>query len=724
MATLEGIAGAALYRSDDGEFGVLIVECDKEGSVRVSGSVCNAIQGLPIICQGVWADHPKHGQQFKAQSVKTKQPTDGKGVVTYLGSELIDGVGPVMAQRIYDHFGAETLNVIKNEPKRLREVDGIGKARAEKLANSIHHQVAIEEIAVWLFDQGIGENLAMRIYRHYGLAAMDVLNDNPYVLAADMFGVGFKTADKVAKSLGIDSDDPKRLRAGIDHTLSELESQGNTMASTSVMLNNAARILGAHDLSLIIREMTESQELFVETTDSPWGETCQRRILRAQEVGIAKRLSAKNDIEFDKVTDKILKKAQKRAGLQLDDSQLAAARAVCENGLSVITGRPGTGKTATLRVVLHVLDQLKLVTLLASPTGKAARRMTEATGREAATVHRTLAYDPGEGGFAHHDENPLLCDVLVLDEASMLDTRMMFAVCKALATRARLILVGDTNQLPSVGPGRVLADIIESGVASVNELTKIHRQAAESAIITGSHAIIEGRVEDFVDGQDLRLIDYSKPDALADKLPKFVGETLPAALGHIIKDPVTDVQVLTGTHRGPLGTRALNKLLGAALNPDAYEFQEHRGLTYAVGDKIIVNRNNYDLCVFNGTLGRIRALCAEPNSQGKMQPGLEVKMEDGAIVRFIGSDRDDIDPGWALTVHKTQGSEFPVTVMVVDNSQYVMLDRNWLYTGVSRAQKYAIVIGAPSARKRAIENVRSDERMTLLKTRLSEPALV
>lgn len=718
MEMIHGEAKSFVFRSDNGEFAVMNMRHDGE-MIKVSGAIGNVIEGLSVMCRGYWVDSPKYGRQFKAESAKTQEPTDGRGIVTYLASGLIAGVGKVFAQRIYDHFKEDTLSVIKKTPERLREVPGVGPKRAETLSQSVHIQVAMEAISIWLFDHQIGENIAMRIYKKYGNEAVEVLNENPYVLADEMYGVGFKTADRIAHALGFENHDIRRLSAGLLYLMGQAENSGHTMMPFGELMGRGASLLGDYELKPAVDRLAALKEVMFMPSGIYLTSIVQKKNLFYMEKNIAFSLARRNEMTaVIPIDEAALNAAQERAGFKLDPSQHEAAKRILSNSFSILTGRPGTGKTATLKVVLDAFEGNQVLALLASPTGKAARRMSEATGRPASTIHRLLQFNPSDGRFLHNRENPLECDALVIDEASMLDTRLMHSVVEALPTNARLLLVGDTNQLPSVGAGRVLGDLIDSEAASFNALDKIHRQAAGSAIITNAHSIIEGRGKDIIDGVDFRYIDYGPGDKIANGLPVLIKDKLVPSLG--IKNPIDDIQVLTAGHRGPLGTITLNPILQKTLNPNPRLSQVYRGVTYSVGDKIIVTRNNYDLGVFNGTLGRIVDICDRYNPTTKKPiEGLVIALETGESMEFMGTDRNDIAPGWVLTVHKTQGSEFPVVVMVLDTSQSIMLERNWLYTGVTRAQKHCILVGPRKALDRAIKTVRADKRYTLLSERIS-----
>lgn len=723
METIEGNAQRFVFRSDDLAFGILRVLCEGD-TITVAGAVCNAAEGLTVVCKGEWEHHPKYGDQFKAQSVLTRQPTHERGIVTYLKSDLIVGVGPVFAQKIYDHFGDQTLDIIKSEPGRLSEVEGVGPKKAKTLSESVHHQVAIESIMVWLFDHNISPNIATRIYREYGGQSVNILEDNPYVLIQDIFGVGFKIADSVALSMGIPFDDDKRLRNGVLHTLNQTEGGGDTAISQGRLIHKAKKVLEAQNvdniddrLAGLINELGDRDTIRRLPSGLYHTTMVQRLPTFYQEKNIAFTLADPRVDEFKVAqTDNILEKAAETAGLSRDDSQMQAARKLLNSRFGILTGRPGTGKTATLRLLLCAFDHLGIEPVLASPTGKAARRMSEATQRPAATIHRLLAFDPQTGQFEHDRNNPVNADLVVVDEASMLDTRLTNALCQALPENGRMILVGDNNQLPSVGAGRVLGDIIDSGVVSVNELTRIHRQAANSSIVTNAHHIIEGDRDAIENGDDFRYIDYGGAEQIAANLPSMLLDRVAPKL--VENNPIDEIQVLTATHKGPIGTKNLNKRLGETFNPNPSDSLQHKGQTFGIGDKIIATRNNYELNVMNGMMGRVTGIDTQHDDRGKPRRVLRVAMETGGQAIFAGVDMDDIQPAWALTVHKTQGSEFPITVLVLDKSQSIMLERNWLYTAVTRAQKHCIIVGKDDALSHAVKEQRSERRVTLLEERL------
>lgn len=714
LDSISGEVHKAVFRGQDG-YAIIALRLDSGEEATVCGPIGHLNEGAPALCLGGWQNHPTYGRQFKAESAKQGDPTTGRGVIKYLSSDFVDGIGPVMAKRIVAHFGQQSLRIIKTEPQRLVEVPGIGAKRAQALADAIHHHVIIEAIMVWLFEHGVSQALAHRIYERYGNNAVTILTENPYILAQEMFGVGFKTADNIGKAAGIPANAQVRLLAGIDYLLSSAQSAGHTAITRAQIEDEGTKLLGPIDLSdaLLFSERTETLKRIPASPHAP--EYLQHPRLFNQERAIGFGTARRNAslLSWPTSIEAKFNTAQGRAGIMLDVSQRQAVLELASARLGVLTGRPGTGKTTTLRVLLRLLEELGQDVLLASPTGKAARRLGEATGREAATIHRTLKVDSQNGGFLHNRNNPLDCTTLIVDEASMIDTFLMSAITGALPDTAQLILVGDTNQLPSVGPGAVLGDIIASGAANVQRLTNIHRQARASAIVTNAHAIIEGRYQDIADGSDFRFIPF-EPGRLASRLPVFVAETLPAKLG-VAPD---DIQVLTAIHRGTVGTRTLNPALREKLNPNPSLTCEYRGTTFGVGDKVIVTRNNYDLGVYNGTLGRITDICRLPQPSGVPADAFMVNTEDNLPVAFIGTDRNDLAPAWCLSVHKFQGSQAPVVVLPLDMSQYMLLDRNWLYTAITRAQKQCVVLGSRKALATAVKTERTSKRQTLLVDRI------
>lgn len=705
-----------IFKSDDGQFAVISITCeDGTQDIIVSGAVGQAIAGMDILCEGQWKRHPKFGEQFHAFKSKMIQPRNEAGIVKYLSSSLIKGCGPATARKIYKVFGDQTLQVMRDDPSRLAEVDGIGKQRAEKLADAVRDSIHVEEIMIWLFDRGINQSLATRIFKKYGLQSMEVLTSNPYVLVDDLYGVGFRTADAIAAEMGVGLDSVERIRAAILYLLKENESSGHTTITHADLQEQVAGLIGAGDMGTVIDEMHDTDELRSIPSGGHGEYVVQRRMMYAMERAIANRLVERNYDSvwwFNKVNiASCVRTAEHSRGMTLDDSQRAAAERMLCSHMSLLTGRPGTGKTSTLKVILDVVAEQGFTILQAAPTGKAARKMTDSTGREAMTIHRLLEYDPYNGGFQYDAENPLDCHVLVIDEASMLDTYLMYAVTQALAAHTQVFLVGDTNQLPSVGAGRVLGDLIESGVISTNELTKIHRQAAGSAIITNAHAIIEGRSKEIADGADFRFIEFAPSDRVAQGLPKLITDKIAPALD--IDDPIRDIQVLTASHKGPIGTMALNERLGQHMNPAPLDRFTHRKLAFATGDKVIVTRNNYDLDIYNGTQATITRFAED---------AIWIVTEDEKTVELSGSARDDISPAWCITVHKSQGSEFPVVVLPIGMNQRMLLDRNWLYTAVTRAKAMCVIVGEGRALRHAIKTMRSDKRRTLLLERITAAA--
>jgi exodeoxyribonuclease V alpha subunit len=664
-----------------------------------------------ITATGHWTTDRGHGLQFKALTLKATPPTGIEGIERYLSSGQMRGIGPSLAKAIVAQFGADTFEIIEAEPSRLNEVPGIGRKRAERIVRGWADQKAVREIMIFLHAHGVGTARAVRIFRTYGHDSIAVMTQDPYRLARDIRGIGFRTADAIAMRLGFDRHAPQRLDAGIAFALQTAMDEGHCGLPAKHLMTLAVKLLevDADAIRLATAATLRAGETVV--ADELDGEPCLfLKGLHGAERSIAERLLiraggpppwAALDIE------KAIPWVEERTGKKLSPSQREAVRLVLASKLCVITGGPGVGKTSTLDSILRILTAKRMRVALAAPTGRAAKRMSEQTGLEAKTIHRLLEIDPRNGGFSRNAENPLDCDCLVIDEASMVDVPLMNALLKAVPEPAALLLVGDVDQLPSVGPGQVLSDMIRSGRLPVARLTEVFRQAAESRIVVNAHRINHGEMPEWPERgstSDFYCIEIDEPEEGVAKLLDVVTRRIPRRFG---LNPTRDVQVLTPMIRGALGSRNLNHALQRALNPDPPTQIERFGWRFAPGDRVMETQNDYDRDVFNGDLGRVTGLDAEA--------GLLTVDFDGRAVAYPFAELDTLVPAFATTIHKSQGSEYPAVVIPVTTQHWTMLARNLLYTGVTRGRSLVVLIGQRKAIAMAIRGTRTRRRWTKMR---------
>ena len=696
--------------------------------ITVVGNLPEVNPGEWLKLTGRWTTHSKHGRQFQALLCEQSLPASTEGIKRYLGSGLVRGIGPVMAERIVDKFGQRALDIIELEPGRLREVLGIGPKRVERIIDAWEEQRAIKDVMLFLQSHGVSTNLAIKIYKKYGDDALAIVQSTPYRLVQDIYGVGFKTADKIAQALGLAHDDPGRIEAGIAYTLNRMAAEGHVYVPQEELEPEASEILAveAEQVSAVI-ERLENDNLIrrdllsYETAGSgePRSEpqTGQLREERAvyltpffqSEVGLSRRLRQLIEHPTSRLQGVHPElPASAASGLRLSAQQQDAVASAVSHKVAILTGGPGTGKTTTLRALLDLLDRQRRTYALGSPTGRAAKRLSEATGRPAKTVHRLLEFNPGEG-FGRHADNPLDADMVIIDEASMLDVVLANHLLKAIAADTHLLLVGDVDQLPSVGPGDVLRDIMAAEVVAVTRLETIFRQAADSLIIRNAHRINQGLLpETPKNASDFFLFVKQDPDEAAALLVDIVKRRIPQKFG---LDPFADVQVLSPMYNGSTGVSNLNQLLQQALNPPGRKPERRLGgRSFRVGDKVMQTVNNYDKNVYNGDIGRITALDAVDQT-------LKVSM-DGAPVVYDFLEADELIHAFAISVHKSQGSEYPCVVLPVLTQHYLMLQRNLLYTAVSRAKRLVILVGTRRALAIAVKNNRVNQRHTALDYRL------
>jgi exodeoxyribonuclease V alpha subunit len=704
------------FHSDESGFCVLRVKArGHRDLVTTVGHAAMISAGEWITATGEWINDRNHGLQFKARFLKTSEPSSVEGIEKYLASGMIRGIGPVYAKRMVRKFGKDVFDVIEASPDRLREVEGIGPKRADKIISAWAEQKVIREIMVFLHSHGVGTARAVRIFKTYGADAVQVMSENPYRLARDIRGIGFKTADLIAEKLGIEKTAMVRIRAGISYALTEAMGEGHCGLPVAELTALAARLL---EVEAPLIDTALAQELTEGTViaDSVKQEPCIFLSgLYHAEKGLAERLRSllAGALPWPAIDPVLaLPWIEKRTGLTLGPSQADAIARALHSKVMVITGGPGVGKTTIVNSILRILAAKGVRLLLCAPTGRAAKRMTEATGMEAKTIHRLLEFDPKGFGFKRGLENPLDCDLLVIDESSMVDVMLMQSLLKAVPDGAAVLIVGDIDQLPSVGPGQVLADIITSGAIQVIRLTEVFRQAAQSRIITAAHQINRGQIPDLSrpEGEaDFYFMAVPDPEQAVPRIVSLVGKHIPRWFGF---DPVREVQVLCPMNRGGVGARSLNIELQKALNPDPPTRVERFGWTFAPGDKVMQIENDYDKDVFNGDIGYVLSINAEDNE-------LAVDF-DGREVSYMFGELDTLVPAYAATIHKSQGSEYPAVVIPVMTQHYAMLQRNLLYTGVTRGKKLVILVGQQRAVAIAVKNVSGRRRWSKLDEWLSD----
>ena len=722
LANLQGLIERLTYTNDESGFTIAKVKVyGRRDLVTVVGNLMSPMPGEIINMKGEWVNHPRYGEQFKVVHYETQVPASVYGIEKYLGSGLIRGIGPIMAKRIVKHFSRETLEVIETNVEKLAEVEGIGKKRIQMIKRAWEDQKEIREVMIFLQAHGVSSGFATKIFKHYGSESIKVVKENPYRLAADIFGIGFVTADSIAEKLGFAEDSELRAEAGILYVLSQLADEGHVYYPYEPLIEKCRKILQV-DREVIVRAfgtiavldkivIEDLNEKIVEFRENNKAVYLAR--FHFSENSIATRLKTllnapKSIRKID--SEKAIEGLQHRLDITLAERQVEAVKCACEDKVLVITGGPGTGKTTIVNAVLKIFRKLGVEIMLAAPTGRAAKRMSEATGHEAKTIHRMLEYSIQKGGFQKNDGNPLEVELLIVDEASMIDTILMHHLLKAIPPTATFILVGDVNQLPSVGAGNVLKDIIYSGAITVVELNEIFRQAQESSIIVNAHKINNGLLPALKSSKhepdDFYFIEQEDPEEVLKIILELAKTRIPKRFAF---DPVDGIQVLTPMHKGVVGAENLNAELQKVLNPGE-DVVTRSGRGFRVKDKVMQIRNNYGKEVFNGDIGRISWIDTENQ---------EVTISfDDREVRYDYPDLDEIVLAYAVSVHKSQGSEYPAVIVPILTQHYVLLQRNLIYTAVTRGRELVVMIGTKKALAIGVKNDKTKKRYTYLRHRL------
>ena len=705
MLKLRCVVERITYQNPDNGYSVMKVKVKGyDDLVTLVGNLLEVPAGSVLLCEGDWKVDKRYGSQFVCQSWEEVMPATVYGIEKYLGSGLVKGIGPKFAQLIVRQFGLETIDVIETDIDRLYEVPGIGKKRVEKIRESWEKQKDIKNVMLFLQGHGVSTAYAAKIYRQYGKESIDLVKENPYRLADDIWGIGFKTADSIAAKMGYEKNDLRRCQSGLIYTLNQLANEGHVYAEEEQLVKAALELLEADEVPIreALTHMVQTEDLKLED------EAIYLPPFYFAEVGTTNRLLAllhASDQDFTKKMN--VQALSKEIGIEYDEVQLQAIEEAIRSKVMVLTGGPGTGKTTTTQGIIAALKHMGLRILLAAPTGRAAKRMSEATGMEAKTIHRLLEFNPKDG-YKRNDENPLEGDALIVDECSMIDIILMNNLMKAIPSSMRVVFVGDIDQLPSVGAGNVLRDIIESEKIPVVRLTRIFRQAQTSRIVMSAHAINQGLFPDTSNGKqtDFFFIQQEEPEKVAEEIVNLVKNRLPKAYSQ----KVSNIQVLTPMQRGVVGAANLNMALQNALNPSQIALNRG-GYSFRQGDRVMQLRNNYDKDVFNGDLGYVESVDMEERT-------LLVNFED-RLVEYEASELDELTLAYATTIHKSQGSEYPIVVMPVLMTHYVMLQRNLIYTGITRAKKICVLIGTKKALSFAIRNMSVLKRNTKLKERLN-----
>lgn len=702
--TLEGVLDRLVFASDSGDFIVARLHVGgRKEPVTIVGPLPRPHPGETLELTGEWEFDKKFGEQFRFHAAHAKAPSTVRGIEKYLSSTLIKGIGPEMARRMTAMFGEKTLDVIENSPEKMRKVPGIGPVRAQKISEAFREQKSIRDVMLFLQTHGVSPTYAFKIYKRYKERAIEVVSENPYCLATDIRGIGFRSADKIAGALGIDMRSPLRARAGILHVLDTMQSEGHVYYPRESLLEKARELLGIdrNTLKKSLEDLLASGEVVVE--EDRVYPAAMAYVENAVAASLRNLMTAPRFIPPINV-EAAVEWIERRGSMKLSPEQRAAVASALDHKVIIITGGPGTGKTTVLRGLIEILEAKKLRVVLAAPTGRASKRLSEATGREAKTIHRLLEYSPSEGGFLRRSSRPIEAEIAIVDEVSMVDVALMYHLLNALNPQTSLILVGDADQLPSVGPGNVLGDLTQSGKIPTARLNTVFRQAQSSLIVTNAHLVNEGRMP-MNEPDPARLSDFyyiEKEDA--EEVLRLIKEMILRRIPQrFYMDPVNDIQVLSPMHKGLLGTENLNRELRDLLNPGGLGIKGDR---FRVGDRVMQTRNNYDKDVFNGDVGRIKSYDAEWDEA--------VVDFDGREVAYHISEMDELILAYAVTVHKSQGSEYRGVIVPMGTQHFVLLRRNLLYTAMTRGKELVVILGSRKALGMAVENKTVEPRYTYL----------
>jgi exodeoxyribonuclease V alpha subunit len=715
LDTLEGAVERITFAAPDTHYAVVRLKVKgRRQPVTAVGPLASVQEGEQLHLKGAYEIHPRWGEQFKVVWWYAVLPATVAGIEKYLASGLIQGIGPELAARLVQHFGAETLKIIDDHPERLSEVSGIGPKRVKQIRRDWQERREIRDVLVALQGLGVGLAHATKIYQKYGAAAVEIVTTNPYQLALDIDGVGFLTADRLAGHLNLDPLAPARLAAGLLHILDTMGGEGHVYVPEDFLLEGARELLQVGTAPLVKALEQLAREVRVVVAELPQGRAVYRKPAWVAETGVAQalgRLCTARGSAPPLHLDDLIKQVQGARHLELSLEQAEAVAAALKEKVLIITGGPGTGKTTIVSCILDLYQGLGARVLLMAPTGRAAKRLSETTGAQASTIHRALEFSPQAGGFRKNAAEPLKADLVVVDETSMVDVYLIYHLLRAIPPQARLVLVGDAHQLPAVGPGNILKDLMDSGVIKVVRLTQIYRQARESLIVVNAHRINQGEfpvLPDKFGGKDFVFQELDDPEAIKTRLLDLVATELPRRYG---LNPLKDLQVITPMHRGPVGIQTLNHELQQRLNPQSPHWS-WGGRVYRARDKVMQLRNNYYKEVFNGDIGQV---CGFLPGTGQLQVDF-----DGRVLTYDAGEREELTLAYAVTVHKAQGSEFPAVLLVLTTHHYMMLQRNLLYTAITRGRRLVVLLGSKRALAMAIKNDRPVRRYTYLAPRLKE----
>lgn len=731
---LQGTIGRITYQHPQTHYTVARLDADGGPSTTVVGTIFPVSEGEEIKVTGAWKRHPRYGLQFEVAHWEKVEPGTIEGIEKYLGSGLIKGIGPTYAKRLVTAFGLETLRVLADEPLRILEVDGIGEVRARRIMQAWQEQRGMQDVMVFLQGHGVGASLALRIFRVFGADTIARVKEDPYALAHEVHGIGFLLADRIANQIGIRGDFPMRVEAGVLHVIGQFAEQGHCYVPLAVLKRNAAALLSVEEdpIEAAVDKLAARGELILQERPEGDGVRVYLQEFYQAENRVAAALhgllatpsffQGENFVTPSSRSGRISRGAIDLTSpelfgdsyIQLDEDQMRATEQALREKVLVITGGPGTGKTTLLTALLAILRRAKVSFLLAAPTGRAAKRMAESAGEEAMTIHRLLEYNPREGGFQRTEERPLEVEFVIIDEVSMVDISLMDHLLRAMDPRSHLVLLGDVDQLPSVGPGSVLRDLIDSRAVPTVVLRRIFRQEGESLIVVNAHRILQGQPLSLAreeEPRDFVFLARESEDEILQSVKTMIREAIPRALQLEPEDVVQSIQVLAPMHRGLLGTVNLNRELQNLLNP-AGEGLERNGSSLRLGDKVMQLRNNYDKGIFNGDLGRIVSINRDEGT-------VKVDFFD-KLVEYEADELDEISLAYATSVHKSQGSEYPAVVIPLHTSHYMMLHRSILYTAVTRGKKLVVLVGSRRAVAMAIRNLRVEKRNTGLREKLIE----